>query len=55
MMTLSPEPSLVRATDADVAPWRAATRTTTFRGVYADRSDLRGEFFDVAGLRRGER
>jgi GTP cyclohydrolase I len=29
------------------------TRTTAFRGVYAERADLRGEFYDVAGLRRG--
>ena len=32
-----------------------ATRTTAFRGVYAERSDLRSEFYDVAGLRRGDR
>ena len=28
------------------------TRTTSYRGVYVDRPQLRGEFFDVSGLRR---
>jgi GTP cyclohydrolase I len=31
------------------------TRTTAYRGVYADNPALRSEFFDIAGLRRGER
>jgi GTP cyclohydrolase I len=31
------------------------TRTTAYRGVYAENSDLRGEFFDVSGLRRSDR
>jgi GTP cyclohydrolase IA len=30
------------------------TRTTSYRGVYVDSPQLRGEFFDVSGLRRGE-
>ena len=30
-----------------------STRTTAFRGLYAERAELRGEFYDVAGLRRG--
>lgn len=38
-----------------VREWQASTRTTAFRNVYAERSDLRGEFFDLAGLRRAER
>jgi GTP cyclohydrolase I len=29
------------------------TRTTSYRGVYVESSQLRGEFFDVSGLRRG--
>ena len=29
------------------------TRTTSYRGVYVDSPQLRGEFFDVSGLRRG--
>ena len=29
------------------------TRTTSYRGVYVDSPQLRGEFFDVGGLRRG--
>ena len=32
-----------------------STRTTAFRGVYARQADLRSEFFDIAGLRRGAR
>ena len=32
-----------------------ATRTTAFRGVYGKEADLRGEFYDLAGLRRGTR
>jgi GTP cyclohydrolase I len=32
-----------------------ATRTTAFRGVYAARPELRSEYFDIAGLRRGSR
>ena len=28
------------------------TRTTSYRGVYVDSPQLRGEFFDVSGLRR---
>jgi GTP cyclohydrolase I len=31
------------------------TRTTAYRGVYADNPDLRSEFFDASGLRRSER
>ena len=31
------------------------TRTTAYRGVYAENADLRGEFFDASGLRRSER
>jgi GTP cyclohydrolase IA len=31
------------------------TRTTSYRGVYVDSPQLRGEFFDVSGLRRAER
>ena len=30
------------------------TRTTSYRGVYVDSAQLRGEFFDVSGLRRAE-
>ena len=30
------------------------TRTTSYRGVYVDSPQLRGEFFDVSGLRRAE-
>jgi GTP cyclohydrolase I len=33
----------------------ARTRTTAYRGVYAENADLRGEFFDASGLRRSER
>jgi GTP cyclohydrolase IA len=29
------------------------TRTTSYRGVYVESAQLRGEFFDVSGLRRG--
>jgi GTP cyclohydrolase I len=29
------------------------TRTTSYRGVYVESPQLRGEFFDVSGLRRG--
>ena len=29
------------------------TRTTSYRGVYVDSPQMRGEFFDVSGLRRG--
>ncbi len=29
------------------------TRTTSYRGVYVDSPQLRSEFFDVSGLRRG--
>ncbi len=29
------------------------TRTTSYRGVYVDSAQMRGEFFDVSGLRRG--
>jgi GTP cyclohydrolase I len=29
------------------------TRTTSYRGVYVDSPQLRGEFFDVSGLRSG--
>jgi GTP cyclohydrolase I len=29
------------------------TRTTSYRGAYVDSAQLRGEFFDVSGLRRG--
>jgi len=29
------------------------TRTTSYRGVYVDSAQLRGEFFDVSGLRGG--
>ena len=31
------------------------TRTTAYRGVYAENADLRSEFFDASGLRRTER
>src|SRR4051812_34087494 len=31
------------------------TRTTAYRGVYAENADLRSEFFDISGLRRAER
>lgn len=31
------------------------TRTTAYRGVYAEKADLRSEFFDASGLRRSER
>jgi GTP cyclohydrolase IA len=31
------------------------TRTTAYRGHYADKPDLRSEFFDMTGLRRAER
>jgi GTP cyclohydrolase I len=31
------------------------TRTTAYRGVYADNPALRSEFFDIGGLRRAER
>jgi GTP cyclohydrolase I len=31
------------------------TRTTAYRGHYADNPDLRSEFFDISGLRRAER
>jgi GTP cyclohydrolase IA len=31
------------------------TRTTAWRGVYAENADLRSEFFDASGLRRTER
>jgi GTP cyclohydrolase IA len=31
------------------------TRTTAYRGHYADKADLRSEFFDMTGLRRSER
>jgi GTP cyclohydrolase I len=31
------------------------TRTTAYRGVYAEDADLRSEFFDMSGLRRFER
>jgi GTP cyclohydrolase IA len=34
---------------------RPRTRTTAYRGVYADNADLRSEFFDASGLRRAER
>jgi GTP cyclohydrolase I len=34
------------------APW---TRTTAYRGTYETDSALRGEFFDLSGLRRGDR
>jgi GTP cyclohydrolase I len=30
------------------------TRTTSYRGVYVESPQLRGEFFDVSGLRRAE-
>jgi GTP cyclohydrolase IA len=33
----------------------AKTRTTAYRGVYAENADLRSEFFDASGLRRGSR
>ncbi len=33
----------------------AKTRTTAYRGVYAENADLRSEFFDASGLRRAER
>ncbi len=32
---------------------RPTTRTTSYRGVYIDSPQLRGEFFDVSGLRGG--
>jgi GTP cyclohydrolase IA len=31
------------------------TRTTAYRGHYAENADLRSEFFDIGGLRRSER
>ena len=31
------------------------TRTTAYRGIYVERPDLRSEFFDSTGLRRGDR
>ena len=31
------------------------TRTTAYRGHYAEQADLRSEFFDISGLRRTER
>jgi GTP cyclohydrolase IA len=31
------------------------TRTTAYRGVYAENPDLRSEFFDASGLRRADR
>ena len=31
------------------------TRTTAYRGIYVPRADLRSEFFDATGLRRGDR
>jgi GTP cyclohydrolase I len=31
------------------------TRTTAYRGIYTERADLRSEFFDATGLRRGDR
>ena len=31
------------------------TRTTAYRGIYVERPDLRSEFFDATGLRRGDR
>ena len=31
------------------------TRTTAYRGHYAENPDLRSEFFDIGGLRRSER
>lgn len=31
---------------------QSKTRTTAYRGVYADRAELRSEFFDASGLRR---
>jgi GTP cyclohydrolase I len=34
---------------------QAVTRTTAFRGVYERDPALRGEFYDLAGLRRGGR
>jgi GTP cyclohydrolase IA len=33
----------------------AKTRTTAYRGVYAEDAALRSEFFDASGLRRSER
>ncbi len=33
----------------------AKTRTTAYRGVYAENDALRSEFFDVSGLRRTDR
>ena len=32
-----------------------STRTTAYRGTYATDAALRGEFFDLSGLRRGDR
>jgi GTP cyclohydrolase I len=32
-----------------------STRTTAYRGAYATDAALRGEFFDLSGLRRGDR
>jgi len=29
------------------------TRTTSYRGVYVESAQLRGEFYDVSGLRGG--
>jgi GTP cyclohydrolase I len=34
---------------------RPKTRTTAYRGVYAENADLRSEFFDASGLRGGPR
>jgi GTP cyclohydrolase I len=34
---------------------QSKTRTTAYRGVYADSADLRSEFFDASGLRRYDR
>ena len=31
------------------------TRTTAYRGSYANDAALRSEFFDMSGLRRGDR
>ena len=31
------------------------TRTTAYRGVYVESADLRSEFYDASGLRRGDR
>jgi GTP cyclohydrolase I len=32
-----------------------STRTTAYRGTYETDPALRGEFFDLSGLRRGDR